>query len=1075
MTARLVWLGLILVAGGCLDRPGVMCETGLVCPDGTTCNAAGDRCIAPNQRAACDGLAAGDTCSLDGVGGECSADGVCIPLICGDGVRSLTEQCDGADFGDDTCRDYGYYGEPGLACNPDCTVDKTGCEVHGFCMDGVLAPDDEACDGLDFPGAPTCEDFGFYAPQGLACTNACTFDINGCKTNGGGSCGDGVLQASAGEICDGRIEPDQSCVVSGTDFGHVACQALTCTLSMSACKQFDWLQDQAGSSAGFLSVWGSRPNRIFVVGTNGAIRRWDGGGWSAMNSGTSEELQAVWGSSDTNVFATGNGGTVLHYDGTSWSRMSVDGLTNQQVYAIDGTSATNVYAVGNAVSMHYDGARWQPTNGFRPTGMYGLSVQGENDVYAITLDDLWHYDGTAWSVIPGKPAGHTLASLWVLDATHIYMTSSQRSVLRYDGAAWSDIGTPTQSGFLREIWGTSADDIYATSLLPNGIFHYDGRQWTKLVGTPDKFIYDLNFVGEELLAVGEDGTIARFDGTVRTPIELSDLGGARAVWGTAANNVYAASGHSIQRFDGARWSVMTGDVAPDMGAIVDIAGTSASNIVVVTGNAEAYRYNGASWSPMTVEDPRTVFNGLWVASATNMYGAVLIPPEGGQMQPTGDVARFDGTAWRRLHLGLEHWMNAVWGASANDVYVVGAGGDIVHFDGSSWAGQGGVTTQSLNAVWGASGRVFAVGDNGVILTTTGNGWTAMSSGTGANLHAIWGRSASDVYAAGNGGAIVHYDGVSWSPVASPSPFDISDLWGVGANAVFGVGGHPAKLFEDGTRWAASAMAGTHMSVLSLGSDGTVVGIRPGGDLLTFSSERVGRSLVAARSSIYRDVQAFDGGSFIAVGTGGVATHFDGTAQASPATPSTADLNAVWGAVPSAVFAVGAGGAAMRWDGTSWSALTTGSNVELHAVHGSSPTNVFAAGAAGTVLHFDGTSWTSASTGTTATLRGIFTDATGHAVAVGDGGVAVRFDGTAWELLETNTTSQLRGLAGSAVDDLLAVGDGGLLLHFDGSTWAPVRTQTDLALHSVDVRGSSVVYGGDQSMVRALYRTKSWAP
>lgn len=100
-------------------------------------------------------------------------------------------------------------------------------------------------------------------------------------------------------------------------------------------------------------------------------------------------------------------------------------------------------------------------------------------------------------------------------------------------------------------------------------------------------------------------------------------------------------------------------------------------------------------------------------------------------------------------------------------------------------------SKTLNAIWAASATdVFAVGDSGTILRRVNGTWTAMTSGTTVDLRGVYGTSSSDVWAGGLGGALVHFDGTAWSTVSGPTS-DINavyassptDAWFAGSTVV----------------------------------------------------------------------------------------------------------------------------------------------------------------------------------------------------------------------------------------------------------------------------------------------------
>ncbi len=132
----------------------------------------------------CDlGQINGETCqSLGFQGGElgclltCTDYNVLGCFICGNGVVDIAEDCEGGIVPEEiTCEDLGY--EAGdVICGADCLFDLSECSI---CGDGVQQGP-ENCDGIDF-GGNTCNSIGFDMGN-LACNLAtCTYNVSGCS------------------------------------------------------------------------------------------------------------------------------------------------------------------------------------------------------------------------------------------------------------------------------------------------------------------------------------------------------------------------------------------------------------------------------------------------------------------------------------------------------------------------------------------------------------------------------------------------------------------------------------------------------------------------------------------------------------------------------------------------------------------------------------------------------------------------------------------------------------------------------------------------------------------------------
>ncbi|HEY5948194.1 MAG TPA: hypothetical protein VIV40_22010, partial [Kofleriaceae bacterium] len=251
-------LVLVVLCASCVQSGEVQCEDGRLCAPGYYCDETNHRCLSEDQVAACAGHAEGDACSFSGAPGACRM-GACEPLVCGDGVRSLGEACDGSDLG-----------------GADCTT------------------------------------AGFYNPDGLACSSFCTFDVAGCT----GYCGDNVTNGD--ELCDGT-PPQGACFDLGFDAGALSC-ATSCGYSFAACGRFGWAAEAIGIPLVY-GFGGTSETDLWAVGENVAgvetIAHFDGTGWTLQPSAATNNLLAVWALTPTDAWIASD--PPLHWSGSVWT------------------------------------------------------------------------------------------------------------------------------------------------------------------------------------------------------------------------------------------------------------------------------------------------------------------------------------------------------------------------------------------------------------------------------------------------------------------------------------------------------------------------------------------------------------------------------------------------------------------------------------------------------------------------------------------------------------------------------------------------------------------------------------
>ena len=183
--------------------------------------------------------------------------------------------------------------------------------------------------------------------------------------------------------------------------------------------------------------------------------------------------------------------------------------------------------------------------------------------------------------------------------------------------------------------------------------------------------------------------------------------------------------------------------------------------------------------------------GVWAASPNDAW-AVGGTPEGGTAADNDIVLHWDGSAWTRVELpgeprGRAHYKT--WGASSDDLYVVGEAGTIWHKQGADWALEGeGLAQSTLFTVTGCSAtEVYAVGGRQV-LRSDGQSWSQVPIELFNDVNGVSCKAPGEVAIVGFGGLKQRLVDGSWIDEFTIEPFDpLHATWSDG-EAFWAVGG-----------------------------------------------------------------------------------------------------------------------------------------------------------------------------------------------------------------------------------------------------------------------------------------------
>ncbi|MBX3199462.1 MAG: hypothetical protein KF894_15115 [Labilithrix sp.] len=338
--------------------------------------------------------------------------------------------------------------------------------------------------------------------------------------------------------------------------------------------------------------------------------------------------------------------------------------------------------------------------------------------------------------------------------------------------------------------------------------------------------------GHDAGTVG-DGSAAAVDAEV-DPCEASEDGcadpvwipvatgqpsglGLSSVWGSGPNDVWAvgATG-SVIHWDGTTW---TSTSIETNYSLQSVYGTGPNDIWVVSTASLIYRSTGFSNGTATFVRETPVFeNALGPATVGPLFAVWAAGPgdvwisgrhrmsKAGQLETSWRTRPGDGgVAWAPLNgFGDNNGVYGIWGAGANDVWMVGSKGTTTSFashtsgapaDGGmpTWTEVDTATFAVLNSICGTGPNdVWAVGNSGTIRQYTGGAtWEIVDSPTSQNLRGVWAAATDDVWAVGENGTILHYDGTEWKPSKAAMPKTdqrhLYAVWGSGPADVWAVG------------------------------------------------------------------------------------------------------------------------------------------------------------------------------------------------------------------------------------------------------------------------------------------------
>lgn len=320
-----------------------------------------------------------------------------------------------------------------------------------------------------------------------------------------------------------------------------------------------------------------------------------------------------------------------------------------------------------------------------------------------------------------------------------------------------------------------------------------------------------------------------------------------------------------------------------------------------------------------VPDYRSLFLG-WSGGCTAVGGSCAVAVSSAQTA----TARFATTACSldRVCVKLPtplpaiRW-RAVWGTSATNVWVVGAGGNIMHWDGALFTPVQSGTTTDLFSIWGSGPNDIWVGGNsGLLLRWNGTTFNQLTIGGAQAITGIWGSGVNDVWFLDGSTSLYHFTGTGFPPIATGAGSALTAIWGSAANDfwVTTVTGNVVHYvgagFVNGTSSTTNLLTGIS------GSGATDVWV-----VTAYNAMAGAASIIHYDGAMWKTIAnnipdflsavAVTAGEVWAVGTNGALWRSTGGAFTRQSTGTTSNLNWAYTSGANEAWAVGDSGVILR--------------------------------------------------------------------------------------------------------------------------------------------------------------------
>ena len=350
-----------------------------------------------------------------------------------------------------------------------------------------------------------------------------------------------------------------------------------------------WSAQTSGTGHTLSGLGGTGASDVWVVGASGVTQHYNGSAWSTVARKSGFLITSISsGAAGSTLWAVGVGGSFLSVASGQFTLSNQSGLPIHGVYA---SSATDVWAATIGTILHYNGTTWSNAYVADDDSMAAVWGSGPSNVFTVgPQGNIARFNGSSWSTaIVNPPSGATgYHSIFGISANNIDAVGNGGLVEHWNGSSWS-FQARTGIGNLRGVWGgVTTQNYYAVADDRTAYINPAGAGWRPLTfGPPNSKGLQSVFgtAPTNVWAGGDSGVVYRLSTGTTFNLPAATTGtltNFHGTWNTSPTDSYlVGDGGSVLHFNGSNWLPLAVPVSPAFRAIF---GTAAQNVYIVGDN-----------------------------------------------------------------------------------------------------------------------------------------------------------------------------------------------------------------------------------------------------------------------------------------------------------------------------------------------------------------------------------------------------------------------------------------------------------------------------------------------------------